>query len=47
MKPLFEKVLLSEASFLIKEEHFNRFDISLGIFIPSLSYPFFFREKEK
>lgn len=27
MKPLFEKVLLSKASFLIKEEHFNRFDI--------------------
>ncbi len=27
MKPLFEKVLLAEASFLIKEEHFNRFDI--------------------
>ncbi len=27
MKPLFEKVLLSKSSFLIKEEHFNRFDI--------------------
>jgi len=27
MKPLFEKVLLSKTSFLIKEEHFNRFDI--------------------
>lgn len=25
--PLFEKVLLSESSFLVKEEHFNSFDI--------------------
>jgi len=25
--PLFEKVLLSESSFLVKEEHFSRFDI--------------------
>ena len=25
--PLFEKVLLSESSFLVKEEHFTRFDI--------------------
>jgi AraC-like DNA-binding protein len=31
MKPLFEKVLLSKASFLIKEEHFNRFDIQLHL----------------
>jgi AraC-like DNA-binding protein len=28
MKPSFEKVLFSETSFLVKEEHFNRFDIS-------------------
>ena len=27
MKPLFEKVLLSESSFLVKEEHFYRYDI--------------------
>ncbi len=27
MKPLFEKVLLSESSFLVKEEHFLRFDV--------------------
>jgi AraC-like DNA-binding protein len=27
MKPSFEKVLLSKNSFLVKEEHFNRFDI--------------------
>ena len=46
MKPLFEKVLLSEASFLIKEEHFNRFDIAWHLH-PEFELSFLFQGEGK
>jgi AraC-like DNA-binding protein len=46
MKPLFEKVLLSKASFLIKEEHFNRFDIQWHLH-PEFELSFIFQGEGK
>jgi AraC-like DNA-binding protein len=46
MKPLFEKVLLSKTSFLIKEEHFNRFDIQWHLH-PEFELSFIFQGEGK
>lgn len=42
MKPLFEKVLLSKSTFLIKEEHFDSFDIQWHIH-PEFELSFIFQ----